>query len=101
MRTDTVSREVLLEEKHPKHGFKTGDTVKAIIPPRLKNAGTHEGRMSARAKGGFKIATRLGTITDVGKNYCRADGYGFSHLRPPIAKARGTHKGPEVVALNR
>jgi len=60
--------------------------AQAKVP--LKNAGTHEGRMSARAKGGFKIATRLGTITDVGKNYCRklqrADGYGFSHLRVPL-----------------
>ncbi|MEO8956623.1 MAG: RNA-guided endonuclease IscB [Ktedonobacteraceae bacterium] len=65
-----------------KHGFKTGDIVKAIVPAPLKNAGTHEGRMSAKANGGFTIAAPSGTVTDIGKNYCRklqkADGYGYS-----------------------
>ncbi len=69
-------------EKHPKHGFKTGDIVKAIVPAHLNRAGTHVGRMSAKASGSFTIATKSGTITDVGKNYCRklqrADGYGYS-----------------------
>ena len=70
------------KERHPKHGFKTGDTVKAIVPSHLKRAGTHVGRMSAKASGSFTIATKLGAVTDVGKNYCRklqrADGYGYS-----------------------
>jgi 5-methylcytosine-specific restriction endonuclease McrA len=70
------------KEKHPKHGFKTGDIVKAIVPPHLKRAGTHVGRMSAKASGAFTIATPKGTVSDVGKNYCRklqrADGYGYS-----------------------
>jgi hypothetical protein len=70
------------KEKHPKHGFKTGDIVKAIVPSHLKHAGTHVGRMSAKASGAFTIATRSGTVPDVGKNYCRklqrADGYGYS-----------------------
>jgi 5-methylcytosine-specific restriction endonuclease McrA len=70
------------KEKHPKHGFKTGDIVKAIVPSHLKRAGTHVGRMSAKASGSFTIATKSGTISDVGKNYCRklqrADGYGYS-----------------------
>ncbi len=65
-----------------KHGFKTGDIVKAIVPAPLKNAGTYEGRMSAKASGGFTIAAQSGTVTDIGKNYCRklqkADGYGYS-----------------------
>jgi 5-methylcytosine-specific restriction endonuclease McrA len=69
------------KEKHPKHGFKTGDIVKAIVPSHLKRAGTHVGRMSAKASGSFTIATKLGNIPDVGKNYCRklqrADGYGY------------------------
>jgi hypothetical protein len=64
------------------HGFKTGDTVKAIVPPHLKRAGTHVGRMSAKASGSFTIATPKGTVTDIGKNYCRklqrADGYGYA-----------------------
>jgi 5-methylcytosine-specific restriction endonuclease McrA len=71
------------KEKHPKHGFKTGDIVKAIVPAHLKRAGTHIGRMSAKARGSFTIATKSGTVPDVGKNYCRklqqADGYGYSH----------------------
>ena len=70
------------KEKHPKHGFKTGDIVKAIVPAHLKRAGTHVGRMSAKASGSFTIATKSGTVPDVGKNYCRklqrADGYGYS-----------------------
>ncbi|HEY4034627.1 MAG TPA: RNA-guided endonuclease IscB [Ktedonobacteraceae bacterium] len=70
------------KEKHPKHGFKTGDIVKAIVPSQLKRAGTHTGRMSSKASGSFTIATGSGTVSDVGKNYCRklqrADGYGYS-----------------------
>jgi 5-methylcytosine-specific restriction endonuclease McrA len=71
------------KKKHPQHGFKTGDIVKAIVPSQLKRAGTHVGRMSAKASGSFTIATKSGTVPDVGKNYCwklqRADGYGYSH----------------------
>jgi 5-methylcytosine-specific restriction endonuclease McrA len=70
------------KEKHPKHGFKTGDIVKAIVPSHLKRAGTHVGRMSAKASGSFTIATKSGAVSDVGKKYCRkfqrADGYGYS-----------------------
>src|SRR5262245_36906000 len=72
--------------------FPTGDMVKAIVPSHLKHAGTYEGRLSAKARGGFTIATRGETITDIGKTYCRkvqrADGYGYSCLSaaffPPI-----------------
>ena len=67
--------------KHFKHGFKTGDIVKAIVPDHLKNAGTHVGRISAKA-GSFDIATKGGKVTQIGKKYCRklqrADGYGYS-----------------------
>ncbi|HEX3641514.1 MAG TPA: RNA-guided endonuclease IscB [Ktedonobacteraceae bacterium] len=70
------------KEKHPKHGFKTGDIVKAIVPAYLKRAGTHVGRMSAKASESFTIATKSGAVPDVGNNYCRklqrADGYGYS-----------------------
>jgi 5-methylcytosine-specific restriction endonuclease McrA len=70
------------KKKHPKHGFKTGDIVKAIVPAYLKRAGTHVGRMSAKASGSFTIATKSGAVPDVGNNYCRklqrADGYGYS-----------------------
>jgi len=70
------------KEKYPKHGFKTGDIVKAIVPSHLKRAGTHVGRMSAKASGSFTIATKSGAVPDIEKNYCqklqRADGYGYS-----------------------
>jgi 5-methylcytosine-specific restriction endonuclease McrA len=66
------------KEKHPKHEFKTGDIIKAIVPKHLKRAGTHVGRMSAKASGSFTIHG----IPDIGKKYCRklqrADGYGYS-----------------------
>src|SRR6266700_4823840 len=69
------------------HGFRTGDIIRATIPDHLKNAGTHVGRMAAKAKGGFTIATAQGKITDVGKKYCRvlqrADGYGYSQQFAP------------------
>ncbi len=69
------------------HGFRTGAIVCATIPERLKNAGTHVGRMSVKDKGGFTITTAKGKITDVGKKYCRvlqrADGYGYSQQFTP------------------
>jgi 5-methylcytosine-specific restriction endonuclease McrA len=70
------------KQKQFTHGFRTGDIIRASVPNHLRNAGTHVGRMSAKAKGGFTIATAQGRITDVGKKYCRllqrADGYGYS-----------------------
>jgi 5-methylcytosine-specific restriction endonuclease McrA len=66
------------------HGFRTEDMVRAVVPASLKNAGVHIGRMSAKANGAFTIATDAGTVTDIGKKYCRtlqrADGYGY-HLK--------------------
>ncbi|TMD47378.1 MAG: HNH endonuclease [Chloroflexi bacterium] len=70
------------KQKKFKHGFRTGDLVKAVVPPHFKHAGTHVGRMSAKASGAFTIATAGGTVTDIGKKYCRmlqrADGYGYT-----------------------
>jgi len=64
------------------HHFRSGDIVRAVVPEPLKHAGTHAGRMSAKANGCFTIATAKGTVTDIGKNYCRilqhADGYGYT-----------------------
>jgi hypothetical protein len=64
------------------HHFRSGDIVRAVVPKPLTHAGTHIGRMSAKANGSFTIATTKGTIPDIGKNYCRilqhADGYGYT-----------------------
>lgn len=71
--------------KHFPHEFHTGDIVRAVVPARLKNAGVHVGRMSAKAKGSFTIYTPHGKVTDIGKNYCsvlqRADGYGYASAK--------------------
>ncbi len=77
------------KQKKFTHGFRTGDIIRATIPDHLKKAGTHVGRMAAKAKGGFTIATAQGKITDVGKKYCRvlqrADGYGYSQQFAPAS----------------
>jgi 5-methylcytosine-specific restriction endonuclease McrA len=76
------------KEKKFKHGFKTGDIVKAIVPRHLKNAGTHVGRMSAKASGSFNIAAKSGPVNAVGKNSCRklhrSDGYGYAVCGQPF-----------------
>ena len=81
--------------KHFTHGFRTGDIVHAHIPDHLNNSGVHVGRMAAKAKGAFTITTKKGTVTDVGKAYCRkiqrADGYGYFHGSAP---AGGGHSSP-------
>ncbi len=69
------------KQKQFKHGFHTGDIVRAYVPSHLKNPGRHVGRMSAKANGAFTITTGAGIVTDIGKKYCRtlqrADGYGY------------------------
>jgi cobalamin-dependent methionine synthase I len=54
--------------------------------------------MSAKASGSFTIATAKGSVTDIGKNYCRilqrADGYGYTQKKggaafPPAARSMG------------
>jgi 5-methylcytosine-specific restriction endonuclease McrA len=68
------------KQKQFTHGFRTGDIVRTDVPPsHLKNPGRHVGRMSAKANGAFTITNSAGTVTDIGKKYCRtlqrADGY--------------------------
>lgn len=73
--------------RHFSHGFHTGNMVRANIPFPLAHYGVHLGRMSAKAKGVFKIRTVKGSVPDVGKNYCRiiqrADGYGYLYGETP------------------
>ncbi len=69
------------KRKSTKHAFQTGDIVRAVVPARLKNPGVHVGRMASKASGSFTIATKRGTVTDIGYRYCthlqRNDGYGY------------------------
>jgi 5-methylcytosine-specific restriction endonuclease McrA len=63
-------------------GYQTGDLVRAVVPDRLKCAGTHVGRVSVKAAGTFTIATQHGKVTDVPHRYCRplhrCDGYSYT-----------------------
>jgi len=92
-------------------GFATGDRVQAVVPAKLKTAGTHVGRLQVRKTGSFDIQTRERKVEGVGSNYCRllqrGDGYDYllvartvkaGHcspapkeecLFPPLAQAQG------------
>lgn len=65
------------------HGYQTGDLVRAVVPEPLKTAGTHVGRVQARATGSFDITTKPGArVAGVGYQYCRpiqrCDGYSYT-----------------------
>ena len=63
-------------------GFRTGDLVKAVCPPRLKTRGMHVGRVLVRTRGSFDIQTKHGRIKDVSARYCKllqaGDGYWYT-----------------------
>jgi hypothetical protein len=69
------------KKKSTKHAFQTGDIVRAVVPAHLKNAGIHVGRLASKASGALTIATKKGTVTDIGYHYCTRlqhnDGYGY------------------------
>ncbi len=60
------------------HGFQTGDLVRAEVPPHLKTAGVHVGRVAVRVTGSF----RIGSVDGINARYCRvvqrADGYTYA-----------------------
>jgi hypothetical protein len=65
------------------YGYQTGDMVRAIVPAGYKTAGTHRGRVLARATGSFDITTRQGKrVAGVSYRYCRpvlrSDGYSYA-----------------------
>jgi hypothetical protein len=71
-------------------GFRTGDLVKAVVPPHLKARGVHVGRVLVRRRGVFDIQTKQGRVKDVPARYCYSvhsnDGYAY-HLGaalPPL-----------------
>lgn len=65
------------------HGFRTGDTVKAIVPVG-KHQGVHVGRVAIRASGQFHLTTNKGVGFNTRWRHIRrlhaADGYGFNLL---------------------
>ncbi len=62
-------------------GFATGDRIKALVPGRLKTAGTHVGRVAVRYSGSFTISTREGKVDGINAKYCalvrRGDGFEY------------------------
>jgi 5-methylcytosine-specific restriction endonuclease McrA len=72
-------------------GFRTGDLVKAVVPPHLKAKGAHSGRVLVRTRGIFDLQTRHGRVKDIPARYCRSlhqnDGYiyQFGAALPPHA----------------
>lgn len=63
-------------------GFKTGDSVRAVVPAKLKTAGIHVGRVQVRKSGSFAITTRDRDIDGISARYVhlvqRADGYEYA-----------------------
>jgi 5-methylcytosine-specific restriction endonuclease McrA len=80
-------------------GYQTGDLVRAVVPERLKCAGTHVGRVAVKAAGTFTITTRRGKVTDVPHRYCwplyRSDGYTY-HTGVRVAPPSNSPKGVPV-----
>ena len=63
-------------------GYQTGDLVRVVVPEPLKTAGTHVGRVLARATGSFDITTKHRRVAGVSYQYCqpihRSDGYSYT-----------------------
>jgi 5-methylcytosine-specific restriction endonuclease McrA len=77
-------------------GFRSGDLVRAIVPPPLKTAGVHVGTISIRATGSCDVTTKHRRVGGIAIRYCRrvqrVDGYGYATGRPalpPPASAGG------------
>jgi len=69
------------KKKSPKHDFRTGDIVRAVVPAHLENPGIYVGRMAAKASGAFTITTKQRKVSDIGYRYCtrlqHTDGYSY------------------------
>lgn len=61
-------------------GFKTGDTVKAVVT-KGKKIGSYVGRVLCRATGSFDITTATGRVAGISYKYCsfihKSDGYAY------------------------
>jgi 5-methylcytosine-specific restriction endonuclease McrA len=79
-------------------GYQTGDLVRAVVPPPLKTAGTHIGRVKVRATGSFDIRTSHRNVAGVSYQYCRPihrnDGYSYTRGERFAAKATNPTSRP-------
>ena len=62
-------------------GMRTGDSVRAVLPPPSLKAGVYVGRLAVRATGYGNIKTRTGTVQGIHVRHCqplqRGDGYTY------------------------
>jgi 5-methylcytosine-specific restriction endonuclease McrA len=62
-------------------GLRTGDLVRAVVPPPSIKAGTWVGRLAVRATGSCNLTTRTGTVQGIHVRHCRplqwGDGYTY------------------------
>ncbi len=82
-------------QRHKGHfGYQTGDLVRAVVPKGTR-AGTHVGRVLARASGSFDLRTKAGRQAGISSRYCRPihcnDGYSYQqgarHATPATPSA--------------
>ncbi len=74
-------------------GLRTGDMVRAVVPPGRAAEGTHVGRVLVRASKQFDLRTAARRVPNVHAKYCqavhRADGYAYADGQeaalPPLA----------------
>jgi 5-methylcytosine-specific restriction endonuclease McrA len=63
-------------------GFRTGDIVRATVPPPSKKQGVYVGRLAIRARGFCNIKTARGTVDSIHVRYCqplhKGDGYAYT-----------------------
>jgi hypothetical protein len=63
-------------------GFRTGDMVRAVVPPPSTKAGSYVGRLAIRATGSCNLKTAHGTIQGIHVRFCRplhrGDGYAYT-----------------------
>jgi hypothetical protein len=64
-------------------GMRTGDIVRAVVPPPSVKAGVYVGRLAVRASGYCNIKTSGGTVQGIHVGSCqplqRGDGYTYHH----------------------
>src|SRR5262249_23541412 len=74
-------------------GFRTGDLVRAVVPPPSVKAGTYLGRLAVRATGSCNIKTTVGTVQGIHVRFrfChalqRGDGYTYSNQKGGAARS--------------
>jgi hypothetical protein len=86
-RRQRLTRAAGFPDKAPKAtsvvgGFRTGDLVRAVVPPSSTKVGTYVGRIAIRATGSCNLKTASGTIEGIHVRYCRpllrGDGYSYA-----------------------